>query len=104
MTRQQFNDYVTAAIALIVMAALFWYISVSKTSVELKELKQTQQQTQTKTKEVKEIETVYQTVVKQNDTIIQQKVKEACSTVPDDIDALINLANSIIRDSDKDKP
>ena len=103
MTRQQINDYATAAIALILMAAICWYVSTSQTSTALKKLEKAQQTTDTQTKEVKQIETIYHTTIKQNDTIIRQKVQEAYNSVPDDTDALIQLANSIISSSNKDK-
>ena len=103
MTRQQINDYATAAIALIIMAVIFWYVSTTETSTALKKLEKAQQTTDTQTKEVKQIETIYHTTIKQNDTIIRQKVQEAYNSVPDDTDALIQLANSIISSSNKDK-
>jgi signal transduction histidine kinase len=103
MTRQQINDYATATIALIIMAVIFWYVSTTETSTALKKLEKAQQTTDTQTKEVKQIETIYHTTIKQNDTIIRQKVQEAYNSVPDDTDALIQLANSIISSSNKDK-
>lgn len=101
MTRQKINDYTTAAIALVLMAVIFWYVSTTETSTALKKLEKAQQTTDTQTKEVKEIETIYHTTIKQNDTIIQQKVQEARDSVPDDTDSLIQLANSIIRSSNE---
>lgn len=101
MTRQKINDYTTAAIALVLMAVIFWYVSTTETSTALKKLEKAQQTTDTQTKEVKEIETIYHTTIKQNDTIIQQKVQEAHDSVPDDTDSLIQLANSIIRSSNE---
>ena len=104
MTRQQINDYATAAIALILMAAICWYVSTSQTSTALKKLERTVQTTDTQTKEVKQIEPVYRTVVKQNDAAVQQKVEEARNNVPDDLDALIDLANDIINESARALP
>ena len=103
MTRQQINDYVTAAIALVLMAVIFYFVSTSQTSTALKKLEKAQQTTDTQTKEVKQIETIYHTTIKQNDTIIRQKVQEARSSVPDDTDALIQLANTIIRNSNENR-
>ena len=103
MTRQQINDYATAAIALIIMAVIFWYVSTTETSTTLKKLEKAQQTTDTQTKEVKQIETIYHTTIKQNDTIIRQKVQEARSSVPDDTDSLIQLANTIIRNSNENR-
>ena len=85
------------------MAVIFWYVSTTETSTALKKLEKAQQTTDTQTKEVKQIETIYHTTIKQNDTIIRQKVQEAYNSVPDDTDALIQLANSIISSSNKDK-
>lgn len=99
MTRQQINDYVTAAIALVLMAVIFYFVSTSQTSTALKKLEKAQQTTDTQTKEVKQIETIYHTTIKQNDTIIRQKVQEARNSVPDDTDSLIQLANSIISEA-----
>lgn len=83
------------------MAVIFWYVSTTETSTALKKLEKAQQTTDTQTKEVKEIETIYHTTIKQNDTIIQQKVQEARDSVPDDTGSLIQLANSIIRSSNE---
>ena len=99
MTRQQINDYATAAIALIIMAVIFWYVSSNETSTALKKLEKAQSKTNTITKEVKDLATQNKIIVEKNNIYIKQKTDEARTSVPDDIDSLIDLANDIISEA-----
>lgn len=103
MTRQQINDYATAAIALIIMAVIFWYVSTSQTSTALKKLEKAQSKTNTITKEVKDLATQNKIIVEKNNIYIKQKTDEARTSVPDDIDSLIDLANDIICNSNENR-
>ena len=53
--------------------------------------------TETKVKEVKEVEKDYKVLKATNDTSISKKIMEARESVPDDFNALIDLANDLIR-------
>ena len=53
--------------------------------------------TETKVKEVKAVEKVYKVLKTANDTNISEKIVEARESVPDDFNALIDLANDLIR-------
>ena len=103
MTRQQINDYATTAIALLLLTALYLYTTKQDTSQLLETHKQTVEQTQKKTKEVRQNASTIRTTQKQHDSKITEAVEKARDTVPDDIDALCDLANQIIRDSNSNK-
>lgn len=53
--------------------------------------------TEIKVKEVKEVEKDYKVLKAINDTSISKKIMEARESVPDDFNALIDLANDLIR-------
>ena len=53
--------------------------------------------TETKVKEVKAVEKVYKVLKTVNDANISEKIVEARESVPDDFNALIDLANDLIR-------
>ena len=53
--------------------------------------------TETKVKEVKAVEKAYKVLKTVNDANISEKIVEARESVPDDFNALIDLANDLIR-------
>ena len=53
--------------------------------------------TETKVKEVKAVEKAYKVLKTVNEANISEKIVEARESVPDDFNALIDLANDLIR-------
>ena len=96
------KKYLTAAIAIIVVVAARYSTYMNNKTVQLSDkLSKAQQTTDAKIKEVKTLEKTYTIIQKQNDYNIQTKVEEAYNNVPDDLDDLISLANSLIRCSNQ---
>lgn len=97
------NKQITiAAVVLIIIATAALYCLRARPSLPEKYQQATQTTTE-KTKEVRQNADAVKKAQQTNDKEITRRVQEARDTVPDDIDSLIDLANSIIRDSNKNK-
>lgn len=91
-----------AAVVLIIIATAALYCLRTRPSLPEKYQQATQTTTE-KTKEVRQNADAVKKAQQTNDKEITRRVQEARDTVPDDIDSLIDLANSLIRDSNKNK-
>lgn len=93
---------IIAAVVTLTAIAAALYCLHAKPSLPEKYQQATQTTTE-KTKEVRQNAADIRQKQQTNDKEITRRVQEARDTVPDDIDSLIDLANSIIRDSNKNK-
>ncbi len=101
MSRRTKLIIIAAVVALTVIAAAFYCLRAKPSLPE--KYQQATQTTTEKTKEVRQNADAVKKAQQTNDKEITRRVQEARDTVPDDIDSLIDLANSLIRDSNKNK-
>lgn len=94
---------IIAAVVLIIIATAALYCLRARPSLPEKYQQATQTTTE-KTKEVRQNAADIRQKQQTNDKEITRRVQEARDTVPDDIDSLIDLANSIISESARGKP
>lgn len=92
---------IAAVVTLTAIAAALYYLRAKPSLPE--KYQQATQTTVEHTKEVRQNAADIRQKQQTNDKEITRRVQEARDTVPDDIDSLIDLANSIIRDSNKNK-
>lgn len=102
MNRRTKLIIIAAVVALTVIAAAFYCLR-TKPSLPEKYQQATQTTTQ-KTKEVRQNADAVKKAQQINDKEITRRVQEARDTIPDDLDILIDLANSIISESARGKP
>lgn len=101
MNRKNKLIIIAAVVTLTVIAAL--YCLRAKPSLPEK-YQQATQTTVEQTKEVRQNAADIRKKQQTNDQEITRRVQEARDTVPDDLDTLIDLANSIISESARGKP
>lgn len=92
---------IAAVVTLTVIAAALYCLRAKPSLPE--KYQQATQTTTEKTKEVRQNAADIRKKQQANDQEITRRVQEARNTVPDDLDTLIDLANSIICDSNKNK-
>lgn len=92
---------IAAVVTLTAIAAAFYCLHARPSLPE--KYQQATQTTTEKTKEVRQNAADIRKKQQTNDKEITRRVQEACDTLPDDLDTLIDLANSLIRDSNKNK-
>lgn len=92
---------IAAVVTLTVIAAALYCLHAKPSLPE--KYQQATQTTVEHTKEVRQNAADIRKKQQTNDQEITRRVQEARNTVPDDLDTLIDLANSLIRDSNKNK-
>lgn len=102
MNRRTKLIIIAAVVALTVIAAAFYCLRTKPSLPE--KYQQATQTTVEQTKEVRQNAADIRQKQQTNDKEITRRVQEARDTVPDDIDSLIDLANSIISESARGKP
>lgn len=93
----------TVVLIIIIIATATLYCLRARPSLPEK-YQQATQTTVEQTKEVRQNAADIRQKQQTNDKEITRRVQEARDTVPDDIDSLIDLANSIISESARGKP
>lgn len=102
MSRRNKLIIIAAVVALTVIAAALCCLRARPSLPE--KYQQATQTTTEKTKEVRQNADAVKKAQQTNDKEITRRVQEARNTVPDDLDTLIDLANSIISESARGKP
>lgn len=102
MNRRTKLIIIAAVVAFTVIAAAFYCLRTKPSLPE--KYQQATQTTVEQTKEVRQNAADIRQKQQTNDKEITRRVQEARDTVPDDIDSLIDLANSIISESARGKP
>ena len=96
---KEHGDGIITVAVIITLAALLWWAVDRRTARLTAQHIESIAATQTQTKEVKtSAETIRQTQ-QNNDARTAQTVEKARRSVPDDLTALVDMANEIIRDS-----
>lgn len=103
MSRKNKLIIIAAIVLIIIIATAALYCLHTRPSLPEK-YQQAIQTTTQKTKEVRQNADAVKKAQQINDKEITRRVQEARDTVPDDIDSLIDLANSIISESARGKP
>ena len=101
MNRRTKLIIIAAVVTLTAIAAAFYCLHARPSLPE--KYQQATQTTTQKTKEVRQNADAVKKAQQINDKEITLRVQEARDTIPDDLDSLIDLANSIICDSNKNK-
>lgn len=102
MSRKNKLIIIAAVVLIIIIATAALYCLRARPSLPEK-YQQAIQTTTQKTKEVRQNADAVKKAQQINDKEITLRVQEARDAIPDDLDTLIDLANSIICDSNKNK-
>lgn len=103
MSRKNKLITIAAVVLIIIIATVALYCPRARPSLPEK-YQQAIQTTTQKTKEVRQNADAVKKAQQINDKEITRRVQEARDTIPDDLDSLIDLANSIISESARGKP
>lgn len=96
---KEHRDGIITAAVIITLAALLWWDADRRTARLTAQHIDSITATQTQTKEVKTNAETIRRLHADNDNRTEQTVEKARRSVPDDLTALVDMANEIIRDS-----
>ena len=96
---KEHRDGIITVTVIIMLAALLWWAVDRRTARLTAQHIESIAATQTQTKEVKTNAETVRRLHAENDNRTAQTVEKARRSVPDDLTALVDMANEIIRDS-----